>query len=80
MDYNPFEAPQSAGQAVGVLSGSREDLKRIAVYQKNILVCILVYFIAVFGQFALPDGARILVAIGVLCIAIVGAVSRFCWR
>ena len=77
MDYNPFEAPQSARQAVGVLSGSREDLKRIAVYQKNILVCILVYFIAVFGQFALPDGARILVAIGVLCIAIVGAVFTF---
>lgn len=77
MDYNPFEAPQPERQAVGVLSGSREDLRRVAVYQKGILVCILIYFIAVFTQFAMPVQARVFLGIGVLCVALVGAVFAF---
>ena len=77
MDYNPFEAPQPERQAVGVLSGSRDDLRRVAVYQKGILVCILIYFVAVFGQFALPEQVRLFLAIGSLCVALAGAVFSF---
>ena len=72
MNYNPFEAPQREPQAVGVLSGSREDLRRVAVYQKGILVCILIYFVAVFSQFALPEQARLFLFAGVVCVALAG--------
>lgn len=43
---------------VGVLSGSREDLRSVAVYQKVIMGCIVVYFLVwvalAAGQFVLP--------------------------
>jgi hypothetical protein len=47
MSYNPFEAPATNSRVVGVVSGSREDLLKVAKSQKGILVCILVYILAV---------------------------------
>ena len=80
MSDNPYEAPPlttSAPAAIGVLSGTREDLRSVAKYQKGILVCILVYLIAVVGQFVLPPELRALVGIPVLIAGIVGAVFVF---
>ena len=80
MSDNPYEAPQipsSAPSAIGVISGNREDLRSVAKYQKGILVCILVYLIAVIGQFVLPAEIRGLVGIPVLIAGIVGAVFVF---
>ena len=77
MSDNPFEPPRDASQAVGVLSGRREDLRTIARFQKGILVCILIYLIAVIGQFALPPELRIFMAIGVMIVALTGAVFVF---
>ena len=74
MSYNPFEAPASNSRVVGIVSGSREDLLKVAKYQKGILVCILVYILAVVGQFALPPQIRPLVGLGVLAVGLIAAV------
>jgi hypothetical protein len=39
---------------------------KVAKYQKGVLVCILIYFLAVVGQFALPLEVRPLLGLGVL--------------
>jgi hypothetical protein len=77
MSTNPYEAPPPLPPAVGVLSGTREDLRSVAVYQKGLLVCILIYLLAVAGQFALPEQLRPLVGLGVLAVGLVGAVFVF---
>ena len=77
MSYNPFEAPESDSKVIGVLSGTREDLKNVARYQKGVLVCILIYFLAVIGQFALPQDLRMILGIGVLFVGLTGAVFAF---
>lgn len=41
MDDNPYRAPLSQDAALGVLSGRQEDVRSVALYQKGILVCIL---------------------------------------
>ena len=74
MSYNPFEAPASNSRVVGIVSGSREDLLKVAKYQKGILVCILVYILAVVGQFALPPQIRPVVGLGVLVVGLIAAV------
>lgn len=77
MTDNPYEAPRTSTAAVGVLSGTREDLRSVAKSQKGILVCILIYLVAVFGQFALPPGIRSLVGFAVLIVGLAGAVFVF---
>ena len=74
MDENPYQSPIVEATVVGVKSGLREDLRSVAVYQKGILVCILVYFLAVIGQFALPEELRLLLGLGVLAVGITGLV------
>jgi len=47
---NPFESPDDEpGQntAEGLLSGRRDDLKKVASAQKGILICILLYLAVV---------------------------------
>lgn len=77
MSDNPYQAPEVSSEVTGVLSGTRDDLRSVAVFQKGILVCILIYFVAVIGQFALPAGIRPLVGLGVLLNGLVGAVFVF---
>ncbi len=74
MDENPYQSPTTPMEAIGVVSGRREDLRSVAVYQKGILVCILVYLIAVFFQFALPPEIRPLVGLGVAMVGLAGMV------
>jgi hypothetical protein len=71
MTENPYQAPQSMPVAVGVLSGTRDDLRSVAKCQKGILVCILIDLVAIFGQFALPSEALLLVNFGVLIVGLV---------
>ena len=54
MSYNPFETPVSNSRVVVVVRDAREDLVKVGKYQQGILVCFLIYFLAVAGQFALP--------------------------
>jgi hypothetical protein len=77
MDDNPYRAPLSDGAAVGVLSGRAEDVRSVAVYQKGILICILLNLCAVFGQFLIPDQLRLLYFLGVLLISLTGTVFTF---
>jgi hypothetical protein len=58
MNENPYQSPSADPHVVGVKSGKRADLKSVAQYQKGILVCILIYLIAVIGQFAIPIELR----------------------
>jgi hypothetical protein len=77
MSENPYQSPMTPPTAVGVLSGSREDLLRVAKYQKVVLVCILIYLVAVIGRLALPLQLQSVVVLGVLVAVLVGAVFVF---
>jgi len=77
MSDNPFQSPMTEDLAVGVKSGSREDLRGVAKYQKGIIVCILVYLIAMIFQFVLPPELRPILALGVVAIGLTGTVFVF---
>ena len=77
MSYNPFEAPQSDSRVIGILSGKREDLRSVARYQKGVIVCILIYLLAMFSQFAIPPELRMFLGIGVMFVGLTGAVFAF---
>jgi hypothetical protein len=77
MSENPYESPRAEAPVVGVLTGRREDLRSVAQYQKGILVCILIYLVAVFCQFLIPPEFRLFLALGVLVIGLVGTVFVF---
>ena len=49
----------------------------MAKYQKGIIVCILIYVIAMIGQFAIPAEARAIIGLGVLVLGLVGTVFVF---
>jgi hypothetical protein len=55
----------------------RDELRSIAVYQKGILICILIYFVAVIAQFALPPALRLFLAIPVLGVIVAATVFVF---
>lgn len=63
MSDNPYQSPRAPDQAAGVKSGSREDVKRVARYQKGLIVCILVYFILVLSQIVVPPDAPFVVVL-----------------
>ncbi len=51
MDENPYQSPLAdLRPVVGVLSGQQRDLRAVAIYQKGILICILVYLLTILGQ------------------------------
>jgi hypothetical protein len=77
MEENPYAPPRASDRIVGVKSGRREDLKAVAVAQKSILVCILLYFVAIISQFLVPVEYRLYVLFGVLVIGLVATVSVF---
>jgi hypothetical protein len=70
-DQNPYEAPRIIDTAVGVKSGRREDLRQVAVAQKGILICILIYFFCGIGQFLIPPQMMILLGVIIIgCILV----------
>lgn len=85
MNDNPYLAPQSTSSAVGqsgavgVLSGSREDLRRVAKAQKGILVCILLSILALGMTATIGEGseAHTLLSFVVLVVGVIGAVFVF---
>lgn len=77
LEDNPFRAPESDLRVEGVLSGTREDLRSVATYQRYVMLCILIYLIAVIGQFAVPQEMRIFIALPVLVVMLTGTVFVF---
>jgi hypothetical protein len=75
---NPFEAPRAPlGEVVGVKSGRLEDLRKVAGYQRAILICILIYIVAVIGQFAIPPAQRPILAVVIIGVGLVATVFVF---
>lgn len=77
-DDNPYRAPMSDEPvAVGVLSGRQEDVQSVALYQRGVMVCILLYLLAVGAQIVTPADFRVFLAIGALLVVLSGAVFVF---
>ena len=85
---NPYQPSVSTEDSIsevkGILSGSREDLRRVAEYQKGIISCILLQFlfyilIPVLGAALGPYGGlgSVIALLGLLVVAIAGAVFVF---
>ncbi len=77
MSQNPYQSPQPSPPVIGVLSGAREDLYLIAVYQKGIMLCMLLYLAGVVVQPFVPEKFRLLVLAGVALVVIAGAALVF---
>ena len=77
MDDNPYAAPTGGGEVFGVLSGQREDLTKVAFAQKGIIVCLLIYFCMLAGQFLLPPELRMVLVVGLAVLGITGMVFVF---
>ncbi len=77
MDENPYQSPLADTRVVGVISGTREDLKSVATYQKGILVCILIQFVVVFCQFVLPPELQLITSLGLIVAGLAGTVFVF---
>ena len=56
MSQNPYAPPKELSPAPGVLSGSHEDVRAVAVYQRILLVWILVYIIASIFVGSMEEG------------------------
>lgn len=76
MSDNPYEPSAASFEAVGVRSGKREDVVSVAKYQKGILVCILLYFIAFSLRMAAPGvlGGPQIGAVVIGLIGLMGAI------
>src|SRR5438874_686209 len=82
MSDNPYQSPppsafDSPPRAIGVHSGNRNDLRRVAIYQKGIIGCIGVYLIALVLQVAFPPEIRLFLALAVLLVILTGTVFVF---
>lgn len=78
MSDNPYQAPQSDDAAVvGVRSGRREDLRSVALYQKGILICILINLCIIVGRIFVPQGVQLLLLLVYIPVALAGVVCIF---
>ncbi len=84
MSENPYEAPKVELRAVGVRSGERADVRQVAVAQKVILICILIYLInaviqlsVALGKAPIPPAVVIACSVVTLISMVVGAVFVF---
>ena len=81
MAENPYQAPAADTRILGIRSGSVEDLRKVAKYQKGILMCILIQIVGflamVFLQSALPSELRLLINLALLVVGLTGTVFVF---
>jgi hypothetical protein len=80
MSDNPYQSPQYSGEyprAAGVLSGSRDDLRKVAKYQKGLIFSILFYLILVMARFFAPAEAQLAVVLALVAISITATVFVF---
>ena len=62
---------------VGLRNGTRADLRKLAEYQRGIILCILINVVVVILQFSLPSNQRFFVAMGSLGISVAAMVLMF---
>ena len=79
MSDNPYQAPPEYAEAIGVKSGQREDLRRVAIYQKGLLLSILAYLLGYIVMFVMmtrpPSTAMAVYSMIVGIVILIGAVS-----
>jgi len=51
--------------------------QNVALYQKVVILCVVLYLLAVLTQFGLPEELRPLLGLGVLAVILVGTVFVF---
>lgn len=74
---NPYSAPQTLGVPKRPLGGSRDELRKIALYQKGIQVCVLIYLLAVICSLVPFAPMRVLAGLGVILVITAGPVFVF---
>jgi len=59
MDENPYQSPlaEASPVSMNLPSDRREELRSIAVWQKGVLVCILVQLVAILAQYGFAAGS-----------------------
>ena len=82
MSENPYQSPTSPGTAVGVISGSVEDLRAVARYQRGIMICILLQIVSVILVIAIPKNdtlapLSLLISLGSLVVGVFATVFIF---
>ena len=77
MSENPYQPPETDSRIVGINDGSIESLRKVARYQKGILICILIQLLAIAPRLVAPPEIQILLAIGLVIVLIVGTVFVF---
>lgn len=73
----PPPPPLAAPTPLNYAPPARNDLREIAKRQRAIMICILVYIIAVIAQFILPPELRIIVSIAILAVMVTATVFVF---
>ncbi len=76
-EENPYAPPRTSARALGINSGRREDLKTVAVAQKSIIVCILLYLCLIVARFFVPYQYNLYLLICMLVIGLVSTASVF---
>jgi len=64
-------------EVTGVNRGTREELRKVAQYQKGVLFCILFQILAVIGQFIVPPQLAVFFGLSVFLVGIAGMVFVF---
>jgi hypothetical protein len=78
MTENPYKSPAPGEGAIGVNSGSREDLRGVAKAQRGIMLSILAQIgLYVANYFAVGLALRIILALVIVAVGITAAVFVF---
>jgi hypothetical protein len=72
MDENPYASPEFSEPVLGVLSGERRDLRKVAQAQKVIIGCIAINLLLFALQSMVPDKVVFVLGIPVLGIPVLG--------
>lgn len=62
---------------IGVRSERRDDLRKIAIYQKGVIICLLAYFVLLLALTFAPHGIELAIGIFYLATALAAIVFVF---
>ena len=74
MSQNPYESPLSCSNVNCSSRSTKDDLRSVARLQKGMMVCILLYLVAMISQTVLVPEMLPIVGLVVLTVALVGAI------
>lgn len=81
LDENPYAAPptdvEPKPRVIGVRSARPGDLRKIAIYQKGVIICLLAYFVLLLALTFAPHGIELAIGIFYLATALAAIVFVF---